>query len=357
LLDLPGVSASICYLVGGRRREISLIRYMALADYKSGDRLAGCYAVRRFERREYNGKPYLTMNLGDKSGSVNAIMWDGFAGVAEQIHPGVVVKIQGMMSEYRNQPQIRLERIAVAREHEYDLTELLPVSAIPVEQLTARLDSIIESIADHHLRQVAENVFADGDMRRDFLSTPGGQRWHHAYIGGLAEHTFGVVDICEFCARQYPELNRDLLICGAVLHDIGKVEQYRTSTVFEYTDSGRLLGHIVEGDEIVTDAIRQVEDFPREKELLLRHLILSHQGKHEHASPVVPMTREAFVLYYADELDSKLGALRKIAEKTGEAAWSEYIRLIDRYIYFSGGTEAPDSAESAAEGTAGGGED
>jgi len=330
---------------------------MALADYKSGDRLVGFYAVRRFERREHNGKPYLTLNLGDKTASVNAVMWDSFAEVVEFLRQGVVLKIQGLMSEYRGQPQIRLERIRVAQENEYDLTELLPISAVPAEQLAARLDEIINTITDPHLRRVMDIVFAEDNARPDFLTTPGGQRWHHAYIGGLAEHTYGVVDICEFCAGKYAELNRDLLICGALVHDIGKIEQYRTSSVFEYTDSGRLLGHIVEGDEIVSDAIGQIEDFPREKELQLRHLVLSHQGKHEHASPVVPMTSEAFILYYADEMDSMLGAIRKIADKTGGAGWSEYVRLIDRYIYFSRGSEAPEIAGLEAEGTAGGGEE
>ena len=162
---------------------------MALADYKSGDRLVGFYALRRFERREHNGKPYLTLNLGDKSTSVNAVMWDGFAGVVDFLRQGVVLKIQGLMSEYRGQPQIRLEQIRLAKEHEYDLTELLPVSAIPHEQLAARLDEIINTITDPHLRRLMEIVFADDNARQDFLTTPGGQRWPTPAPGPRAPST------------------------------------------------------------------------------------------------------------------------------------------------------------------------
>jgi len=323
---------------------------MALQDYKSGDRLVGFFAVRRFERREHNNKPYLTMNLADKTAAVNAVMWEGFANVVHRLRPGIVVKIQGMMSEYRDQPQIRLERLRVAEEHEYDLTELLPTSSIPPEQLASRLDEILDSVRDPHFSQMLQVIFADRPTREQFLSSPGAQRWHHAVVGGLAEHVFSVVDVCEFCAAHYPELDRDLLICGAMLHDIGKIKQYSTSSVFEYTDSGRLLGHIVEGDEIIRTAMRQVADFPREKEMLLRHLILSHHGLMENASPVVPQTREAFILYYADEMDAKMGALHRIAEKTGDEAWSDYVKLIGRFIYF--GRAKGGSAEVAAAGEA-----
>lgn len=327
---------------------------MALRDYKSGDRLVGFLAVRRFERREHNNKPYLTMNLADKTAAVNAVMWDGFANVAHRLRPGIVVKIQGMMSEYRDQPQIRLERLRVAEEHEYDLTELLPTSSIPPEQLASRLDEILDSVRDPHFSRMLQIIFDDGPTREQFLNTPGGQRWHHAFVGGLAEHIFSVVDICEFCAAHYPELDRDLLVCGALLHDLGKIKQYSTSSVFEYTDSGRLLGHIVEGDEIIRTAMRQVDGFPREKEMLLRHLILSHHGLMENASPVVPQTREAFILYYADEMDAKMGALHRIAEKTGDEAWSDYVRLIDRFIYFGRAQGAAKEIEAAGEAVADG---
>jgi len=328
---------------------------MLLQDYRPGDRLVGFFAVRRLARREHNGRPYLTMNLADKTAAVNAVMWEGFETIVDRLRPGVVVKIQGMMSEYRDQPQIRLEHIRLAVDHEYDLTQLLPVSPVPPEKLASRLDEIVNSITDPHLRRMMEIIFADDQTRERFLSSPGGQRWHHAFVGGLAEHTFSVVDVCEFCARHYPELDRDLLICGAVLHDIGKIEQYSTSTVFEYTDAGRLLGHIVEGDEIVRTAIRRVEGFPREKEMLLRHLILAHHGQLGQASPVVPQTREAFILYYADDLDAKMGALRRIAEKTGDEAWSEYVKLIDRFIYYGRAEEpseeiAPADQKRAANG-------
>jgi len=307
---------------------------MALQDYKPGERLTAVAAVRRCERKEYTGGTFLTLNVADKSGSVNAVMWEGFEQVMDHLRPGVVVKIQGVMGDYRDQPQIRIERLRVAKDGEYDLADLLPASALTHEELAKHLDTVVDSIADPDFRRLMQVILVDGPTRERFLASPGAQRWHHAFLGGLTEHTLGVVEICEFCAKQYPELDRDLLVCGAVLHDIGKIDQYATSSVFEYTDAGRLVGHLVQGDELVRAAMRQVDNFPPQKAMLLRHLILSHHGQLEFQSPVEPMTREAFVLHYADELDSKLGALRQVADKTGEAAWSEYVKLLDRYIYF-----------------------
>jgi len=327
---------------------------MALQDYKPGERLTAFAAVRRLERKEYTGGVFLTLNVADKTGSVNAVMWEGFEAVVDLLHPGAVVKIQGVMGDYRDQPQVRIERLRLAREEEYDLADLVPASEFPREELARRLDAVTDSLTDPDFRRLMQTLFATDSVRERFLAAPGAQRWHHAYIGGLAEHTLGVVDICEFCARRYPELDRDLLVCGAVLHDIGKIDQYATTAVFAYTDAGRLVGHLVQGDEIIRAAMSRVEGFPEQKAMLLRHLILAHHGRLEFQSPVEPMTREAFVLHYADELDSKLGALRKLAGKAGDAAWSEYVKLLDRYIYFGTTRDTPANRETSGARSAGG---
>ncbi len=307
---------------------------MALIDYKSGDRLVGFFAVRRFDRREHNGTPYLTLNVADRTASVNAVMWDGFAEVVESLKVGSVVKIQGMLGEYRNAPQIKIERIRLALDHEFDPSDFLALSAIPAEELAARLDKIIGSVSDDHLHSLLTNLFGEQHLREDFLTAPGGKKVHHASIGGLAEHTFGVVAICELAVSLYPGLDRELLVTGGLLHDIGKIKQYQVSSVFEYTDSGRLLGHVVEGDEMVGDAIKNIEGFPADRAMLLRHLILSHQGQYEFQAPILPQTREAFVLYFADQLDSTMGQLANLEKKSGDKPWSEYERLLGRFIYF-----------------------
>lgn len=330
---------------------------MALIDYDIGDKLTAFVAIRRLQRKEYNDRQFLSMNLGDKSKSIEAVMWDGFEQVVDRLRPGVVVKIHGFVSEYRGQPQIKLERIRLADEQEYDLADFLPTSKLSTEQLAARLDEIIGSLSDPYLRQLMESLLGAGETREAFLRIPGGQRWHHATVGGLAEHTFGIVDICNFCAGLYPELDGELLICGALVHDLGKIKQYAVSSVFEYTDSGRLLGHIVEGDELITDAIRGIDGFPREKEMRLRHMVLAHHGELESGSPVVPQTREAFILCHADDMDAKMGALRQIAEKTGDEPWSEYIRLINRFIYFGRDQLSPAGNSVSSRNTAAGGED
>lgn len=307
---------------------------MPLSDYAIGDAITAFLAVRRLQRREYNGNPYLTMNLADQSMSIDAVMWEGFAPVVDKLRPGVVVKVQGIISEYREKPQLRLERLRLAEGSEYDVADLLPASEVPTDELADGLTSTIAEITDTHLRQLLERIFNEPDILEAFLLTPGGQRWHHASVGGLAEHTLSMVQLCRHVAAHYPELNRDLLIAGALLHDIGKIKQYATTAVFEYTDSGRLLGHIVEGDEIIAGAIKDIDGFPEELAMQLRHLVLAHHGAVERGSPIPPQTREAFALYYIDELDAKMGALRKIADKTGEEPWSEYVRLLERFIYF-----------------------
>jgi len=330
---------------------------MALGDYKVGDKLTAILAIRRLQRKEYDGRTFLSLNLGDKSKSIDAVMWEGFDQVIDRLRPGVILKIQGFISEYRGVPQIKLERIRICEPQEYDLADFLPVSAMSTDQLAARLDEVIGSFNTPYLRRLLETLLGSGEVREEFLRTPGGQRWHHASVGGLAEHTFNVVDLCNFCAGVYPELDGELLICAALLHDLGKIRQYAISSIFEYTDSGRLLGHIVEGDELVARAIGTVPEFPVDKAVQLRHMVLAHHGELENGSPVVPQTREAFILCYADEIDAKMGALRQIADKTGLEPWSDWIKLIDRFIYFGRDRVSPAGDISPGRKTAAGGEE
>jgi 3'-5' exoribonuclease len=183
---------------------------------------------------------------------------------------------------------------------------------------------------------LANAVFSDEKFRKGFLTGVGGKLWHHNYVGGLAEHTLGVHDLCRDFALRYKELDGDLMATGALLHDIGKAESYSLENFIDYTDSGRLIGHIVIGDEIVKSAISCLPDFPTDKSLKIRHLILSHQGSPEQSSPVPPMMPEGQALYVADLLDSQLGAFRRITgrEKRDGVRWSAYVNLLDRHIFF-----------------------
>jgi len=186
------------------------------------------------------------------------------------------------------------------------------------------------------LRGLLDLIFQDQKIRKAFGDAPGGKLWHHAYLGGLLEHTLSVTKIAEQAAKQYPGINRDLLLTAGLLHDIGKISSYTYRTVIDFTDEGRLLGHIVIGAQMVTDKIKIFPDFPRPLAKELLHLILSHQGKLEQASPVVPMTLEALLLYYADEIDSKANAFLRIQEREKKPGrtWSSYVNLMNQYFYF-----------------------
>ena len=198
-----------------------------------------------------------------------------------------------------------------------------------------------QSVENSHLKELLNRVFTDSEIREQFKDAPGGKLWHHNYLGGLLEHTLSVTDIADRVGQMYPDIKRDLIIAAGLLHDIGKISSYTYKTLIDFTDDGRLVGHIVIGAQMVKDKIREIKDFPKDLEMELTHLILSHQGKLEHASPVVPMTLEGLILYYADEIDSNANAYQRITKREKEPGrkWSSYVSLINRYLYFGGEEE------------------
>ncbi|MBI3872133.1 MAG: HD domain-containing protein [candidate division Zixibacteria bacterium] len=307
---------------------------MSIRDLVSGERVEAFFALRKVERRESQGSERLTMEFGDPSGRIDAVMWEGFETIADQLTVGTVVKVRGVVGIYRDRPQIRVERIRPAAGDEVRAEDFVPRSSVDPETLATELDRRIAQLHDPHLSQLMNNLLGSGAVREAYLRAPAGKLWHHNTIGGLAEHSLNLARICEFACQIYPELDLELLVCGALLHDVGKIEQYEVSAMIDYSDEGRLVGHINSGDFRVATAIRAIEGFPERTERALRHLIVSHQGELEKGTPIVPQTPEAFVLYCADELDSKMGALRHIAEKTGGRDWSDFVNLIGRHIYF-----------------------
>ncbi len=166
-----------------------------------------------------------------------------------------------------------------------------------------------------------------------YLKAAAGKLWHHACIGGLAEHSINVAEICIDMARRYSFLDNDLLIFGGLFHDMGKISQYNITSYIDYSDEGRLIGHICWADHVIARKAEEIGDFPPNLLMKIRHLIISHQGQLDYASPIVPQMPEAFILFYADEIDSKMGAIERIRDRTG-SGWSEYVKLLDRFLYF-----------------------
>jgi 3'-5' exoribonuclease len=319
---------------------------MAIRDLTPGDRVEDYFALRKVERKEHQGGERLSLEFGDASGRIEGVMWDGYEGIIDQLTSGAIVKVRGQVGVFRDKPQIKVERLRPLTDDDtVDLSSFVPRSPVEPETLASELDRFIGSITDSFLSALLTNLLGAGQSRDAYLQAAGGKRWHHDSLGGLAEHSLNMARIVDLMCQVYPDLDRDLLICGALLHDIGKIEQYEITSMIDYSDEGRLVGHINSGDFRVTTAMRSIEGFPAKTEQLLRHLIVSHQGQMETGSPVVPQTREAFILYYADEIDSKMGALRHVTEKTGDRPWSDYVNLIGRYIYVGGRTDGTMAAE------------
>ncbi len=290
---------------------------------------------RKEHKQKKNGEPYLVMEVSDAWDQITAVMWEHLE-TAAHIEAGNIVKFKATVDEYQGHKQLKIEKIrGLLPEDEVDMTMLTPTTPKDRALLWEQFQKMMESLAQPYLLALLRKVFAEETFVKSFCDAPGGKKWHHAYLGGLLEHTVNVATICERLAKLYPQADRDLLIAAALLHDIGKVESYTHGPSFEYTDSGRLLGHIVIGAQLVAEKIKQFPEFPRELEMRLQHLILSHQGALEQASPVVPMMPEGFLLYYADEIDSKMNAIAHVAEKESPEGgkWSGYVNLLERYLY------------------------
>lgn len=307
-----------------------------IADLSPGNAVEGRFLVVRKEVRQ-GGRAgvYLDLTLCDATGRVPARVWDNAAEVAEGFEQGDVVEANGMAETYRGELQLRLERVKAVPPEEASPSDFLPRSQKDLSALERRLAEVVRSIGDPHLRELATGFFREAEFRRDFFLAPGAKALHHAYIGGLAEHTCEVVELCLKVAELFPRLDRELLLAAAILHDIGKMEELSWETAFDYTDVGQLVGHIVLGERRVREGMDRIEGFPEEMKLRLSHILLSHHGTREFGSPVVPMTAEAIALHHAEDLDAKVNLfLTNItAAREQGRRWTERHFLLNRAFY------------------------
>ncbi len=311
------------------------MKALFVKDLKAGLEVTEFFVLRKKELKEYDGQRFLKLELGDKSGRIDAIVWDNLDQLYDKAETGEIVKVKGWVNTYKEIPQIKVDKIRKAKEKEFDLADFLPATEKSYDLLYEDFKNIVQTIKNSYLRRLLDLLMEDSSLMDKLKRAPGGKLWHHARVGGLLEHTLKVVSICEKAAQMYDLVDRDLLITGALVHDIGKVNSYSASGFFDYTDEGRLLGHIVSGDELIDRKIQKIGGFPQDLALKLKHLILSHQGQLELASPVVPQTVEAIILHYADELDAQADAFSHIinTQKTKGKKWSDWVHLINRFIY------------------------
>lgn len=310
-----------------------------LASLSKGDAINHFLLVRKSDLRlTKQNKEYISLELADKSLSVQSNLWDdvkNFYNIKNNIKTGSVVKVKGQLDEYQGAPQIKITEIRLAKEED-DVTpfDFIPRSNRDLEEMKTEFKNRIKKILNPHLNKLLKNIFSDESFEK-YTTAPAGKLWHHSYISGLIEHTLEIIRICDLMCDIHPELNRDLLIAGAMLHDFGKIEELSFDSAFEYTDKGKLLGHIVLASIIVDEEIKKIKGFPEDMKINLLHLILSHQGKLEHASPVVPKTLEAITLYHADELSAKVNAYKITlqSEVKQNSKWTKFINLAGTDLY------------------------
>lgn len=310
-----------------------------LISLKKGDAVDHYLLLKKCDiRLTKTNKEYLAVELGDKSCSLNSNIWDGFEGFYKSVKAGDVVKVSGTIEEFQGNLQIRVNRIRITNnEDNVKPLDFLAHSKRDPEEMRKEFKDRIEKISSPELKLLMKNIFSEKNFLL-FSTAPAGKLWHHSYIHGLIEHTLEIIKICDLMCDIHNDLNRDLLISGAMLHDFGKIEELSFDGSFEYSDKGKLIGHIVISAMLIKEEADKIAGFPEDIKTCLIHLVLSHQGKLEYASPVVPKFAEAIALYQADELSAKVNAYKNAlsSEIRGDAKWTKFIGLASTDLYNHG---------------------
>lgn len=305
-----------------------------IKDLRDGEHVQGVYLVKqKNSAMTKNGKPYDNVILQDKTGTIDAKIWDvGSAGIMD-FSALDYVDIVGDTSLFNNMLQLSIKRARVADEGEYDPADYLPVSSKDIGTMFGELKNFINSVSNHYLKALLDKFFIEDEkLQKAFKMTSAAKSVHHSFVGGLLEHTLSVTRTCDYIAGNYPIIKRDLLLTAAMLHDIGKIKEFSAFPENDYTDAGNLLGHIVMGSEMIGEACREIDGFPLSLENELKHCILAHHGKLEFGSPKKPALIEAMALNYADDLDAKMETFKEALEATSESGWLGYNKMLDTNI-------------------------
>jgi len=307
-----------------------------LNDLKKGEEVNHFLLVKKCEiKTGRNVKSYLNLELGDSTATLIANSWENIDTINSIVITGAIVKVKGSIDEYQGQLQIRIKEIRnLNPDEKFFIEDFLPKSKRNIDEMEKQLWDRINKVVNPFLKELLK-IILNGDSYQKYLKAPAGKSWHHSYIHGLLEHTLEIVEICDLAANFHPEANRDLLITGAILHDIGKIKELTYDYAFDYSDEGRLLGHIIIAAIDINEKINEIKDFPSKLKEQLLHLIISHQGKLEQASPVEPKTLEAIILYQADELSAKSNAYKSAigSEAKGDNRWTKFLYLINSHLY------------------------
>lgn len=308
-----------------------------LQDIKQGDKVASSFLVAEKSMAfSQKGSAYLNVRLKDKTGETDGKVWDNAAELDHVFKKGDIIFIEGRALHYRNALQISILTITPLKAQEVDPSDYLPVSKLDTLAMFQDLLGIIETLSSEPLKKLLAAFFHDEKTAELFRRAPAAKGFHHIYLGGLLEHTLSVVRLLVRAAEHYPHLDRDLLIAGGMLHDVGKIYEFTYDGLIAYSDEGRMIGHLVMGVEMINKKIEAIDGFPAQLAMELRHIILSHHGEFEYGSPKRPKTMEALVIHFMDDLDAKLNAFQSFVAAdaaNADSDWTAYNRFFERYLY------------------------
>lgn len=327
-----------------------------IKDIKEREHITDVFLVTKKETAiSKTGKPYLNLRLMDSTGELEARVWDDAEECGKGFQKNDVVTIKGFAVAYQGGVQLNVTSVKALPEGGYSLRDFLPCSKKDPKAMAAELEGLISGMKDRHLKALLTAIFNDPEIKEKFMIAPAAKSMHHPYLGGLAEHVLSICALAGKVVEHYGSgINKDLLTAGAILHDIGKIYELSYQRSFEYTDEGRLIGHITMGVELIDRKLPEVKDFPRELSILLKHLILSHHGTLEFGSPKRPKTIEAIILSYLDDMDAKVNTVHALIQQEGDGSnWTAYQRLFERYIYKAMPPVTLDEAPEEGEGKGG----
>jgi 3'-5' exoribonuclease len=291
--------------------------------------------VSKQDRQQKNGGSFCTLRLADRTGQCEGVIWEDVKAQVAAFAVGDVVAVEFDISTYSGRTQLVVKQLRRADQHEYALADFQPHTTLSIDELWTKLDGFVESFTDPFLHQLVRSFLDDPEVAAQLRSAPAAKALHHAWIGGLLEHIVSLLGLCDLVCPHYRHVHRDLVMTGAILHDIGKLEELRWNLNFEYTLGGQMLGHITLGIASIERRIAAIPSFPPELRLMVEHIVLSHHGRYEFGSPKLPMTPEAILFHYLDDLDAKMFSVRMELERSaqqgrGAGEMTEWVRSLER---------------------------
>ncbi len=306
---------------------------IAVCDLVPGTTVNGVYLLSAKETRTTRaGKPFYKLRVSDRTGTVDCTVWE-IDQMEEGAGAGDLAQVSARVTEYQGKAQLEASSVAVAPSDSACPRDFLPCTYRDIDELRGFLEFHIGSVYDRDYSALLQSIFGDPEFLDTFVTAPAAKLFHHAYLGGLVEHTVSVAEMCDFVAQQYARVDRDLLLTAALLHDVGKTQELSFDTAIDYTDAGRFLGHVIQGVTLVADHAKRLPGFPEDKLQQLLHCIVSHHGELEWGSPKRPKTIEALILHHVDNLDAKVKGFLEIVDGSRDASWTDLRNLFRRPLH------------------------